>query len=89
VAPRLIATDFFVTFEEFYLQVLWHLTMMAFIASIAIDDGIDCVDCNWQWQWCCCLLLLVTTVPCSDACVMFTARIFNVLITIQTELSFY
>jgi hypothetical protein len=60
---------------------------MALIASIAISDGFDCA--HHDWQWCLCLLLLVETVPSSDACIMFTARIFVHLIAIQTELSFY
>ncbi len=64
---------------------LWRFTMMALIASITISDGFDHAHCNWQWG--CCLLLLVATVPSSNACVVFTARIFNSLITIQTELS--
>jgi hypothetical protein len=58
--------------------------MMALIASIAISDGFDHAHRDWQWR--CCLLLLVATVPSSDACDVFTARIFNSLITIQTEL---
>ncbi len=64
---------------------LWRFTMMASIASIAISDGFIRAHCNWRWR--CCLLLLRVTVPSSDACVLFTARIFNSLITIQTELS--
>ncbi len=67
------------------LWALWHFTMMALIASIAIIDGIDWAHCNWQWR--CCLLLLVATVPSSDTCIVFTARVFNSLITIKTELS--
>ncbi len=70
------------------MLVLWALlrfTMMALIASIAISDGFDCAHRNWLWR--CCLLSLGATVPSSDACVVFTARIFNSLITIQTELS--
>jgi hypothetical protein len=59
--------------------------MMASIASIAIIDGID--QAHRDWQWCRCLLLLVATVPSSDACVVLTARVFNSLITIETELS--
>ncbi len=63
---------------------LWNFTLMASIASIAISDGFNRAHCNWQWRHC--LLSLVVTVPSSDACVVFTARIFNSLITIQTEL---
>ncbi len=69
------------------LWALWCFTMMALIASIAISDGFNHAHRNW-W-WCRCLLLLVTTVPSYDTCVVFTARSFNSLITIQTELSFY
>ncbi len=65
--------------------VLWRFTMMALIASIVISDGFDCA--HHDWRWCCCLLLLVATVPSSNVCIVFTARIFNSLITIQTELS--
>ncbi len=67
--------------------VLWTLlcfTMRALIASIAIRYGYNHVHHNWQW--CHCLLLLVATVPSSDACVVFTARVFNSLITIQMKL---
>jgi hypothetical protein len=56
---------------------------MASITSITI------IDIGWahrDWQWRRCLLLLVVTVPSSDTCVVFTARIFNSLITIETEL---
>ena len=60
------------------------------------NDGVNRVHralnfdrANLNWQWRCCLLLLVATVPSSDACVMFTAKIFNSLITIQTESSLY
>jgi hypothetical protein len=61
--------------------------MLAPIASIVISDGFDHAHRNWQWRhW---LLLLVTTVPSSNACVVFTARIFNGLLNIQTELSFH
>ncbi len=67
------------------LWALWRFTMMASIASIAIIDGIDWAHRDWQWHHC--LLLLVATVPSSDACIVFTARVFNSLITIKTELS--
>ncbi len=67
------------------LWALWRFTMMALIASIKISDGFDRAHRDWQWHRC--LLLLVANVPSSDACVVFTARIFNSLITIQTELS--
>ncbi len=67
------------------LWALWCFTMMMPIASIVISDGFDCAHRNWQWyHW---LLLLVTTVPSSNACVMFTAKFSCSLITIQTELS--
>jgi hypothetical protein len=59
--------------------------MMALIVSIAISDGFDRAHRDWQWHHC--LLLLGATVPSFDACIIFTARIFNNLITIQTELS--
>ncbi len=65
------------------LWALWCITMMASIMSIAISDGFNCAYCNWRWR--CCLLLLITTVPSYNACVVFTARIFNSLITIQKE----
>ncbi len=69
------------------LRALLRFTMMALIASMVIDDGFNCAHCNW---WCHCrLLLLVATVPSSDACVVFTARIVNSSITIQTELLLY
>jgi hypothetical protein len=68
-------------------RVLLRIRIMALIASMAINDGFACAQCNWQC--CCCLLLLIATVPSSDACNVFTARIFNSLINIQTELSFY
>jgi hypothetical protein len=55
------------------LWALWHFTMMASIASIAISGGFDCAHCNWWWH--CCLLSLVATVPGYNACVVFTARI--------------
>jgi hypothetical protein len=52
-----------------------------------INDGFDHAHHNWRCR--CCLLALVTTVPSYNACVVFTAGIFNSLIIIQTELSFY
>jgi hypothetical protein len=58
--------------------------MLALIAFIAISDGFDCA--YRDWQWCHCLLSLVATVPSSNACGVFTARIFNSLTTIQMEL---
>ena len=68
-------------------RALLRITMMVLIASMAINDGFDCAHCKWR---CCCHLLpLVVTVPSSNACIVFTARIFNSLITIQTELSLY
>ncbi len=71
------------------LWALWHFTMMALIASIAISKALifDCAHRDWRWHLG--LLLLAPTVPSFDACIVFTARIFNSLITIQTELSFY
>ncbi len=69
------------------LWALWHFTMMASIASIAISNGFDCAHCYWWWH--CCLLLLVVTVPSSDDYIVFTARIINSFITIQTEFSIY
>ncbi len=65
--------------------VLWRFTIMASIVSIAISDGFNCAHPDWQWHRC--LLLLVATVPIYNTCNVFTARIFNSLITIQTELS--
>jgi hypothetical protein len=59
--------------------------MMALIVSIAISDGFNHAHRDWRWRRC--LLSLVVTVPSSDACGVFTAKIFNSLITIQTELS--
>ncbi len=48
----------------------------------------DCThDCHWQCRRC--LLMLVATVPSSNACVVFTARIINSVITNQKELSLY
>ncbi len=88
VALRLIAMALLVRLEERsscerfgtsqwwrWLSPLWSV-----LASI-----FDRAHCNWQWRRC--LLLLVATVPSSNACVVFTARIFNSLITIQRELS--
>jgi hypothetical protein len=59
------------------LWALWRFTMMALIASIAISDGFDCAHRNWRWRHC--LLLLGTTVPSSNACVVFTGRILKSL----------
>ncbi len=64
---------------------LWRFTMMVSIAFITIIDGIDWAHRDWWWRRC--LLLLVATVPSSNAFIVLTARIFNSLITIQTELS--
>ncbi len=76
VAPRLIATALLIVLEECLSWALWHFTMMALIAYIAISDGFDCAHRNWQWRRC--PVLLATTVPSSDACVVFTARIIIV-----------
>ncbi len=57
------------------LWALWRFTMMALIVSIMISDGFNCAHCDWRW--CHCLLLLVATVPSSDPCIVFTARIFQ------------
>ncbi len=63
----------------------WCFTIMESITSIVISDGFNCAHRNWQWRRC--LLSLVATVPTSsDACIVFTARIFNSLITFETEL---
>ncbi len=63
---------------------LWCFTIMASIAPITISDGFDRAHRDWRWRRC--LLSLVVTVPSSNAYVVFTARIFNSSITIETEL---
>ncbi len=86
VAPMLIAMALFAALEgRFVLWARWRFTMMASIVSIMISDGFD--RAHRDWRWCRCLLSLVVTVPSINTCVVFTARFFNSLITIQTELS--
>jgi hypothetical protein len=65
------------------LRALLRITMMALIASMVINDGLNRAHCDWQCR--CYLLLLVATVPSSDAYVVFTAKIFYSLITVQME----
>jgi hypothetical protein len=59
----------------FVLRALLRITMMALIAFMAINDGFDGAHHDWGCRHC--QLLLIVTVPGSNACVVFTARIFN------------
>jgi hypothetical protein len=51
---------------------------MAFIASIVISDGFNCV--HRDWPCCCQLLSLVANTPSSDAHVAFAAVLFSSLL---------
>jgi len=44
-----------VAFEGLASRALWHLAMIASIASITIGDGINCIHRNWSIAACCCL----------------------------------
>ncbi len=85
VALRLITTALLVLLEEclscecFGASQWWHWLCPLWLVIVLI---FLCTHCNWQWH--CCLLSLVATVPSYDACIVFTARIINSLITIQT-----